>query len=269
MIEELITPRTKAVVVVHYAGVACDMDPILELAKKHQFYVIEDAAQAIDSWYKGKILGSLGDFGTLSFHETKNIISGEGGLLCINQAQFFKRAEIIREKGTNRSAFFRGEVNKYGWVDIGSSYLPSELIAAYLYGQLEGLDEIQAKRKEVWQFYAEELSDLAGQGYFDLPLIPQYAKQNHHIFYLICRSLKERQGLIKHLKNHEVNAVFHYLPLHNSPYFQSKHDGRALPHAVRYADCLIRLPIYYLLSLDEAQHVVDTIRAYYKGASFA
>lgn len=250
-IEALITPKTRAIVPVHYAGVACDMDVIMDIANRHQLLVVEDAAQAIDSYYKGRPLGSIGHLAAFSFHETKNIISGEGGMLAINDEHFIRRAEILWEKGTNRAEFFRGEVNKYGWVDVGSSFLPSEVIAAFLWAQLESLEDIQAKRKSLWNEYFELLSPAATKGQFRLPDIPEYATNNAHMFYLVCNSLEERTALIKKLKENDILAVFHYLSLHSSPYYQDKHDGRILPNCDRYADCLVRLPMYYELTVEE------------------
>lgn len=259
-IEALITPRTKVIVPVHYAGVACDMDRIMEIAEKYNLLVVEDAAQAIDSYYKGRPLGTIGHLSCFSFHETKNIISGEGGMLGINDERFIRRAEIIWEKGTNRAEFFRGEVNKYGWCDIGSSFLPSEVIAAFLWAQLESLDEIQAKRKLLWNKYYELLKPLAEQGLFRLPDIPDYATNNAHMFYLVCKSLEDRTALIKRLKENEILAVFHYLSLHSSPYYQDKHDGRKLPQCDRYADCLVRLPMYYDLDKKDVERICEVIR---------
>lgn len=258
-IEALITPRTKAIVPVHYAGVACDMDRIMEIAGRHNLLVVEDAAQAIDSYYKGRPLGSIGHLSCFSFHETKNIISGEGGLLGINDERFIRRAEIIWEKGTNRAEFFRGEVNKYGWCDIGSSFLPSEVVAAFLWAQLESLDEIQSKRKALWNKYLELLAPLAAEGRFRLPDIPDYATNNAHMFYLVCNSLEERTALIKKLKENNILAVFHYLSLHSSPYYQRKHDGRELPNCDRYADCLVRLPMYYDLTEGDVERICEVI----------
>ena len=260
-IESLITPRTKAIVPVHYAGVACDMDRIMEIAEKHNLIVVEDAAQAIDSYYKGRPLGSIGHLSAFSFHETKNIIAGEGGMLCINDERFIRRAEIIWEKGTNRAEFFRGEVNKYGWVDTGSSFLPSEVIAAFLWAQLENLDDIQSRRKHLWELYHFNLSPLAlsPNSLIALPGLPEYATNNAHMFYLVCNSLEERTALIKHLKDNGVLAVFHYLSLHSSPYYQEKHDGRALPECDRYADCLVRLPMYYDLKDEEVLKISKLI----------
>lgn len=259
-IEALITPRTKVIVPVHYAGVACDMDRIMEIAEKHNLLVVEDAAQAIDSFYKGKPLGAIGHLSCFSFHETKNIISGEGGMLGINDARFIRRAEIIWEKGTNRAEFFRGEVNKYGWCDIGSSFLPSEVVAAFLWAQLESLDEIQDKRKLLWNKYYELLKPLAEQGRFRLPEIPEYATNNAHMFYLVCNSLAERTALIKKLKENDILAVFHYLSLHSSEYYKDKHDGRPLPECDRYADCLVRLPMFYDLAESDVERICEVIR---------
>lgn len=247
LIEELITPKTKAIVVVHYAGVACDMDVVMDIANRHHLFVVEDAAQAIDSYYKGKPLGSIGHLAAFSFHETKNIISGEGGMLVINDPQFEQRAEIIWEKGTNRSAFFRGEVDKYNWVDMGSSFLPSEIIAAFLYAQLENLEDIQQKRKQHWQQYEQELSK-ATRGCIALPTLPEYASNNAHMFYLTCEHGEIRTALIDHLRNNGVNAVFHYLALHKSPFYESRHDRRNLPQTDRYSEHLVRLPLFYELT---------------------
>ena len=260
-IEALITPRTKAIVPVHYAGVACDMDRIMEIANKHNLLVVEDAAQAIDSYYKDRPLGSIGHLSAFSFHETKNIIAGEGGMLCINDERFIGRAEIIWEKGTNRAEFFRGEVNKYGWVDTGSSFLPSEVIAAFLWAQLENLDEIQSRRKHLWELYNAELSAI-GNGLLALPEIPGYATNNAHMFYLVCKNLDARSALIKHLKENGVLAVFHYLSLHSSPYYVDKHDGRDLPECDRYADCLVRLPMYYDLTDNEVLEICEIIKSF-------
>lgn len=241
-IESLITEKTKAIVPVHYAGMTCDMDTIMAIAAKHHLYVIEDAAQAIDSYYKGRPLGTIGHLGAFSFHETKNISSGEGGLLVMNKKKFFLRGEIIWEKGTNRASFFRGEVNKYGWVDIGSSFLPSELIAAVLFAQLEKIEEIQEKRIKIWQQYYEGLRPLADAGCFKLPIRPPHSTNNGHLFYIICRSYHERQALIEFLKINGILAIFHYLPLHKSKYYKDKHDGRSLPNSIHFSRCLLRLP---------------------------
>jgi len=258
-IEALITPRTKAIVPVHYAGMSCDMDKIMRLAEKYNLLVIEDAAQAIDSFYVRTALGSIGHLAAFSFHETKNIISGEGGMLAINDEQFVHRAEIIWEKGTNRSEFFRGEVNKYGWVDTGSSFLPSEIVAAFLWAQIEYLDDIQAKRKQIWNTYFEGLKPLADKGYFRLPETPEYATNNAHAFYLLFNSLEERTELIAHLKKNDILAVFHYLSLHSSEFYKNKHDGRELKNCDKFADCLVRLPMFYELEMSEIERIIKTI----------
>jgi dTDP-4-amino-4,6-dideoxygalactose transaminase len=262
-LELLITEKTKAIVPVHYAGIACDMDKIMELANRHNLFVVEDAAQAIDGYYKGKPLGSIGHLSAFSFHETKNIISGEGGMLVINDEQFLARAEIIREKGTNRSQFFRGEVDKYSWVDIGSSFLPSDIIAAYLFAQLENLDTIQQKRKNIWNYYYEGLKKLEENDLVKLPVVPTYSTNNAHMFYIVCKSLEERILLLKHLKDNSVSAVFHYLSLHRSEYFTNKYEGDDLANADRFTDCLIRLPFYYELDLKEQDTVIEKIISFY------
>ena len=262
-IEALITSKTKAIVPVHYAGVACDMDVIMDIANRHNVFVVEDAAQAIDSYYKGKPLGSIGHLAAFSFHETKNIISGEGGLLAVNDERFVERSEIIWEKGTNRSAFWRGEVDKYGWVDIGSSFLPSELTAAFLWAQLESLDKIQTKRKEIWNRYWVGLQGLFEFG-VQLPKIPDYATNNAHMFYLVCRSEKERTDLINYLDRNQIKAVFHYLSLHNSPYYSNKHDGRKLNYSDNYSSCLLRLPFYYDLDIDNQEMVIGEILNFFR-----
>lgn len=261
-IAQLITPKTKAIVVVHYAGVACDMDAIMAIAKQHNIPVVEDAAQAIDSYYKGKPLGSIGNFGTFSFHETKNIIAGEGGLLVINDEQYIHRAEIIREKGTNRSSFFRGEVAKYGWVDIGSSFLPSDIIAAYLYAQLENIDAIQARRKFIWERYYSKLSVALANSGISLPMIPEYSTNNAHMFYLVCENLEQRTALIQHLKENGVHAVFHYLSLHTSEFYQDKHAGNRLPNSDNFTDTLVRLPLFYELTDLQVDHICSQINQF-------
>ncbi len=262
-VESLITSKTKAIIPVHYAGVAVDMDELSALSTKYNISIVEDAAQAIDSFYKGKPLGSIGAMGAFSFHETKNIIAGEGGMLTINDAQYADRAEIIREKGTNRSQFFRGEVDKYGWVDVGSSFLPSDIIAAFLFAQLEQLDDIQAKRKEIWSKYDQYFEPLAAKGFFKTPVIPSYATNNAHMYYLVCNSLEERTALIQSLKEKGILSVFHYLSLQKSPFFQAKHDGRPLPNCDRFADCLLRLPLYYELNKVEQRSVIEAIYEFY------
>ena len=264
-IEALITEKTKVIVPVHYAGVACDMDKIMKVAEKHNLLVVEDAAQAIDSFYKGRPLGSIGHLAAFSFHETKNIISGEGGLLVINDARFIHRAEIIWEKGTNRSEFFRGEVNKYGWVDTGSSFLPSETISAFLYAQLENLDMIQDRRKAIWEQYNKGLKHLEEKGFVHLPVLPEYSTNNAHMFYLVCRSLEERTMLIKYLKDNGVLSVFHYLSLHLSGYYKANYtEIPNLPFCDRFADCLLRLPMFYELKAEDIKMIVDLIDRFYK-----
>ena len=302
-IEALITNRTKVIVPVHYAGVACDMDKIMALAEKYNLIVVEDAAQAVDSYYLpapqppeggvsanlingnatevpskyspfrglggraalgGRGAGAIGHFSAFSFHETKNIISGEGGMLAINDERFIHRAEIIWEKGTNRAEFFRGEVNKYGWVDTGSSFLPSEVIAAFLWAQLENLDDIQNRRKALWQQYYDGLKPLAEKGFFKLPEVPDFATNNGHMFYLVCNSLEDRSKLITHLKANGILAVFHYLSLHSSEYYAPKHDGRELPNCDMFADCLVRLPLFYELKEVELGFITEQIRSFYK-----
>ena len=264
-LESLITEKTKAIVPVHYAGVACDMEVIMNLANKYGIYVVEDAAQAIDSYYidkegNKKALGSIGHLGAFSFHETKNIISGEGGMLAINDQRFIERAEIIWEKGTNRSAFFRGEVNKYGWVDIGSSYLPSEITAAFLWSQIENLDEIQEKRKRIWKEYLENLKSWSRSNEIALPEIPSYATNNAHMFYLICKDIKQRSSLISKLKSHGIHAVFHYLSLHNSEFFARNNEIKSLSNSDRYSNTLLRLPMYVDLRLDEVAEISNVLK---------
>lgn len=290
-IEDLITSRTKVIVPVHYAGMACDMDKIMTLAEKYSLLVVEDAAQAVDAYYRrdgrhsvsetdvfttygkqsvftrdGKhsvSTGAIGHLAAFSFHETKNIISGEGGMLAINDERFVHRAEIIWEKGTNRAEFFRGEVNKYGWVDTGSSFLPSEVIAAFLWAQLENLDDIQKQRKKIWQHYYEGLKPLADKGCFKLPIMPAYATNNAHMFYLVCNTLEERTKLITYLKTNGVLAVFHYLSLHSSDYYAPRHDGRELPNCDKFADCLLRLPMFYELKDEEQNDIIQCIMDFF------
>lgn len=279
-LEALITPRTRVIALVHYAGVACDMDAIMAIAEKYNLLVVEDAAQALDSYYvpptnsplalRGKgngdrvlaPLGGIGHLGAMSFHETKNITAGgEGGLLIINDERMIRRAEILWEKGTNRAEFFRGEVNKYGWVDIGSSFLPSEINAAFLWAQLENLDNIQNKRKQLWNKYYELLSPLAfrrGEG-VRFPDIPDYATNNAHMFYLLFPDLKKRSAFIQYMKEQGVLTVFHYLSLHSSKYYEDKHDGRPLPECDRYADTLVRLPMFYDLDVEQVEKICSII----------
>ncbi len=262
-VEDLITENTKAIVVVHYAGVACDMDKVMDLAKKHNLFVIEDSAHAIDSYYKNKPLGSIGNLGAFSFHETKNIISGEGGMLTVNDERFIERAEIIWEKGTNRAAFFRGEIKKYDWIDVGSSFLPSDIIAAILFGQISKLKDIQKKRLGVWNNYHKKLKPLEEKGLLQLPYIPSYATNNGHMFYIVTKNLTERNNLLKYLKKNNIYAVFHYLLLHSSKYYKDKHDGRELPNAEHFSDCIIRLPFYNVLKEEQIDYIVKKINKFY------
>jgi len=266
-IKKLITSNTKAIVPVHYAGVACDMDQIMDIAEEYDLFVIEDAAYAIDSYYKGKPLGSIGHLATFSFHETKNLTSGEGGMLVINDEKFIEHAEIIREKGTNRSAFFRGEVDKYSWIDIGSSFLPSDIISAFLFAQLEHLEKIQKKRIFLWNRYYDGLKQLEDRGFVKLPNIPDYATNNGALFFLVCRSLKDRTELIDYLRSKNILAVFHYLALHKSPFYADKHEERELPNADLYTDCLVRLPMYYDLNEYNQDIIINTIYKFYQKSS--
>lgn len=262
-IEKNITSKTKAIVPVHYAGVACDMNIIMNLAEKYKLIVIEDAAQSIDSYFNKMPLGSIGHLSCFSFHETKNIHCGEGGMLCINDPSLSERAEIIWEKGTNRSAFWRGTVNKYNWVDIGSSFLPSELNSAFLFSQLENLDFIQGKRRKIWELYFQNLNHLSLIG-VDLPCIPEYASNNAHMFYLICRNEKERDGLILHLKKNDITSVFHYMPLHKSPFFKKKYSGEPLLYAQKYETRLLRLPLWVEMTMEQVHFITSEIDCFYK-----
>lgn len=255
----LVTPKTKVIVVVHYAGIACDMQPIMNLANSRGIIVVEDAAQAIDSYYNGKPLGSIGHLAAFSFHETKNISCGEGGMLVVNDERFIRRSEIIWEKGTNRAEFYRGMVNKYGWCDMGSSFLPSEFNAAYLWAQLEQMESIQGNRKSLWSDYMYYIEVMNLNTHFKIPHTPIYATNNAHMFYLLCNSLEERTMLINYLKENDVQACFHYLPLHSSDFYINKHDGRVLYNCDRYSDTLLRLPLYYSLRKEEVMMVVQLI----------
>lgn len=266
LVEDAITEKTKAIVPVHYAGVGCEMDTIMDIASRHHLAVIEDAAQGIQSTYKGHALGTIGDYGCLSFHETKNLSMGEGGALLIRDPANAERAEIIREKGTNRSKFFRGEIDKYTWVDAGSSYLPSELNAAYLYAQLEEAQKIYDDRMRSWQQYYEMLEPLAEEGYIELPYIPKECTHNAHMFYIKTKDLEERTQLIFYLKEHGVGAAFHYIPLHTSP--AGKRMGRFCgedKYTTRESERILRLPMYYGLSEDDIILVVETIKKYFLG----
>lgn len=263
-----ITPKTKVIVPVHYAGISCNMEEIMKLANEFDLFVVEDAAQAIDSYFTfsdgtKKPLGSIGHFAAFSFHETKNIIAGEGGMLVINDSRYNERAEIIREKGTNRSAFFRGEVNKYGWVDIGSSFLPSELISAFLYAQLENLNQIQTKRLEIWNTYYSKLKYLQDLGYIQLPYLPIYATNNAHMFYIVCRSYEERTALIADLKSKDIYPVFHYLSLNKSEFYLKDNEEIDIPNSDRFTDCLLRLPFYFELSFEDQLCVTKSIESFY------
>lgn len=264
LIEDAITEKTKVIIPVHYAGVACEMDKIMEIAKKHNLFVIEDAAQGVMSTYKGVALGAIGDFGAYSFHETKNYTMGEGGALLIQNRSFIDRAEIIREKGTNRSKFFRGQVDKYSWVDIGSSYLPSELNAAYLYAQLEEAEMINNNRLKTWKLYYEGLKDLEDRRYIELPIIPSHCEHNAHMFYIKCKNLEERSSLINYLKEEGIYAVFHYVPLHSSEaglkYGRFHGDDE---FTTKESERLVRLPMYYGLEAEKTKYVIDTIFSFY------
>ena len=265
LIEDAITEKTKAIVPVHYAGVACEMDKIMEIAKKHNLYVVEDAAQGIMSTYKGKALGTIGDYGCYSFHETKNYSMGEGGALLIRDEKNAELAEIIREKGTNRSKFFRGQIDKYTWVEAGSSYLPSDMNAAYLWAQLQKADEINENRLDSWKFYYDNLKDLEDAGKIELPYIPEYCEHNAHMFYIKAKDLEERTALISYLKENDVTAVFHYIPLHTAP--AGKEYGRFHGedrYTTKESERIMRLPMYYNLDRQDAQKVVDLIHAFYK-----
>jgi dTDP-4-amino-4,6-dideoxygalactose transaminase len=264
-VSALITERTKAIVVVHYAGVACDMDRILSLAASNNIFVIEDAAQAIDSAYRGRPLGSIGHLAAFSFHETKNIISGEGGMLVINDERFIERSEVIWEKGTNRAAFSRREVSKYNWIDIGSSFLPSEITAAFLLAQLEHLDEIQAARKTIWQKYFRNCQSLASRYEIGLPFVDEFATNNAHLFYLVMRNQPQRDAALKALQYRGVQAIFHYIPLHTSPFFKEHYAHvPPLPQAEKFGEGLIRLPLYIGLSEDQIDFVTEQLEAFLK-----
>ncbi len=258
-IRPLINECTKVIVVVHYAGVACDMDAIMELAEEHHLLVVEDAAHSIDSFYKGRPLGGIGHLGAFSFHETKNINCGEGGMLVVNDERFIRRSEIIWEKGTNRAEFYRGMVNKYGWCDIGSSFLPSEFNAAFLWAQLEQLEDIQGRRLRIWHIYDSILRHHVEQYGIQLPDIPDYATNNGHMYYLVCPTLEFRTQLMASLKEHDIQTTFHYLPLHSSVYYKDQFQGEPLVHCDHYGDCLVRLPLFYELTDEQATYVAETI----------
>ena len=266
-IEAAITEKTKAIVPVHYAGVACEMDAIMAIAQKHNLYVVEDAAQGFDATYKGKPLGTIGHLGTLSFHETKNIISGEGGALLINDDRFVERAEIIREKGTNRSRFFRGQVDKYTWVDIGSSFLPSDIIAAFLYAQLENYHAITQKRLDLWQRYHDFFAEHETTGRIRRPFCPEEATHNAHMYYVLFKSLEERTAFITFLKAHDVMSVFHYIPLHSSPAgIQYGKTPFEMNVTDEISETLVRLPLFYGLTDAQVTHIFDTIQMFFKAS---
>ena len=265
-IEKLITTKTKVIVVVHYSGLACDMDRIMKLAVRYGLFVVEDAAHAIDSFYRGRPLGSIGHFGAFSFHETKNIISGEGGLLIVNDKDHEVRAEIIWEKGTNRAAFYRGEIDKYGWVDIGSSFLPSDAVSAFLYTQLLLFDRIQKRRKKIWWSYYELLKPFEESGYLKCPVIPDFATVNGNIFYITVKSGETRDKLLTFLKTQGISALFHYLPLHSSACFIDRHDGRELPNTDRFSATILRLPFYNSLKKRQVKYVVSRINEFFRSA---
>ncbi|MFA5148573.1 MAG: dTDP-4-amino-4,6-dideoxygalactose transaminase [Candidatus Omnitrophota bacterium] len=265
LIASAVTGRTKVIVPVHYGGVGCEMDAIIKIAGKNRLYVVEDAAQGIGAAYKGRHLGTIGDFGALSFHETKNCICGEGGALLINNKRYIERAEIVREKGTNRSKFFRGEVDKYTWVDVGSSYLPSDLLAAFLYAQLENMDKITRRRREIFNFYSRELSPLSRDGVMQLPAIPSHCLPNYHMFYIMLESRKVRDGLLGYLKSKGIHTVFHYIPLHLSPVGRSMgYRMGQLPVTESASGRLLRLPFYYNLTERDIDRVVKNVKGYFR-----
>ena len=264
LVEDAVTPRTKVILPVHYAGVACDMDPLLDIARRYHLQVVEDAAQGIFSYYKGTALGSIGDYGCLSFHETKNLTMGEGGALLLQEDESLKKAEIIREKGTNRSQFFRGQIDKYTWVDYGSSYLPSELNAAYLWGQFTMFQEIQQDRMETWEFYHQAFQELEQAGYAARPVIPSYARHNAHMYYLKLEDLDTRTRFISYLKERGVMAVFHYIPLHSSP--AGRKFGRFHgedKYTTRESERLVRLPLFYGMGQESREKVVQTVKDFF------
>lgn len=263
-IEPLITPRTRAIVAVHYGGVACQPELLDAIAQRHRLLLIEDAAQAIDARSQGRPLGSFGAMSAFSFHETKNVISGEGGLLVVNDPGLRRRAEIIWEKGTNRAAFYRGEVDKYGWVDVGSSFLPSEITAATLLAQLESIGPLQTRRMTLWSRYHTHLSPLAAAGRVGVPFISPQSCHNAHLYYIVCASLAERTALQGVLRERGIEAVFHYQSLHRSAYYHARHDGRPLPQADRYSDCLLRLPLFHDLPEEAVDEVCQVITEFYR-----
>jgi dTDP-4-amino-4,6-dideoxygalactose transaminase len=263
LIDAAVTPKTKAIFPVHYAGVGCEMDRILAIARRYKLKVVEDAAQAVNSFYNGRALGSFGCLGTYSFHETKNYTCGEGGALCINEPELVERAEIIRNKGTNRKQYLRGQVDKYTWVDNGSSYVPSEILSAYLYAQLEMMDAISERRRRIYQFYRFHLKRLEAEGLVRLPTIPEDCTSNYHLFYILLPTMQIRDALIAHLKQQEIMAVFHYVPLHCSPMGRTfGYEEGALPVTEDVSGRLLRMPFYYDLTEEEQLHVVDQVSAF-------
>jgi dTDP-4-amino-4,6-dideoxygalactose transaminase len=267
MIENLITSKTKALVVIHYAGIACNMDAIMSIAEKYNLFVVEDAAHCIDSYYMKKPLGSIGHFGAFSFHETKNITSGEGGMLTVNQGDYVKRAGLLWEKGSNRAAFSRGEVEKYSWVDYGSSYLPSEITAAFLYAQVESINIIEKKRRKLWRLYYDMLNVNELKGKLTTPNLPKYATSNGHLFYIVCKSNVERTRLIQYLHDNNIQAIFHYTALHQSPFYLKNNPPVSLPNAEMYSDCLLRLPLHYRLKKSQVRYICNKIRKFYLSAN--
>lgn len=264
-IEEAITDKTKAIVAVHYAGVSCEMDSIMKVADRHNLFVIEDAAQGVMSEYKGRSLGTIGDFGCYSFHETKNYSMGEGGALVINRPEYNEKAEILREKGTNRSKFFRGQVDKYTWVDYGSSYLPSDMNAAYLWAQFEKADEINENRLDTWNYYYSELLPLQNQGRIQLPIIPEGCRHNAHMFYVKMKDLDQRTDFIKYLKNNGIQSTFHYIPLHSAPagIKYGRFAGKDI-YTTLESERLVRLPMYYKIMEQDKRYIVDCIKKYFE-----
>ncbi|HEV3025518.1 MAG TPA: dTDP-4-amino-4,6-dideoxygalactose transaminase, partial [Pirellulales bacterium] len=264
-VEDAITPRTKAIIPVHYAGIGCEMDRIMTIARRYGLLVVEDAAQGVNAFYQGKALGSLGDLGCYSFHETKNYICGEGGALCINAPELVERAEILRDKGTNRKQFFRGQVDKYTWVDVGGSYVPSELCCAFLYGQLELLDQISQRRRAIFESYRRQLLSLQAEGLVRLPCTSDECDGNSHLFYLLLGDRETRDSLLAFLNEHGIQAVFHYVPLHSSPMgARFGYEEGDLPVTERISQCLLRLPMYHELGEQEQASVVETVRAFFR-----
>ena len=263
LIEQAITPKTKVIVPVHYAGVACEMDTIMDIAHRHGLKVVEDADQGVDACYKGKALGTIGDFGCYSFHETKNFTMGEGGALLFQKEEYLEKAEILREKGTDRSKFFRGQVDKYRWMDYGSSYLPSELNAAYLYAQLEAKDKIQKKRMEIYEYYHRNLADLAAEGKVEQPYVPQECEHNAHMYYLKVKDMKVRTRLLAYLRENGICSVFHYVPLHSAPAGQKfgRFAGEDV-YTTKESERLLRLPMFYNLDMEDVKRIVDVIHKF-------